>query len=130
MTPTDKRGLCQLLIRQVRISSDREVHVEWVMSKARGNGVAHRRSSFRLPRRQLSAEARARLSIRSRAAVRRRIDAGLYVPPSKDPTAAAKISAALLGRVKDGTWQRPPAPRKDPATGRWLKGRADLTAVI
>jgi hypothetical protein len=72
-------------------------------------------------RRRLSAEAVAALAIRNRDAMRRRVESGTYVSPTKDPLVAAKVSAALKERVRQGKWRRPPPPERDPATGQWLK---------
>ncbi|HXA43428.1 MAG TPA: recombinase family protein [Candidatus Solibacter sp.] len=122
----DRRQVCQLLIHQIRISRDGQVRVEWMIptsGKIPNNGDAHGSSSFLLPRRHLSSEARANLSVKNREAMLRRVAAGLYVSPTKDPRIAKKVSEALSRRVREGTWKPPPAPRKDPVTGRWVKGR-------
>ena len=124
--PEDRRQVCQLMIQEIRIGRDREVQVEWIIPTSENfaeDGEVGHTSSFVLPRRQLSAEQRAAISVRNSEIMRRRVAAGTFVSPTKNPAVAQKISGALLSHVNDGTWKRPPAPKKDPISGRWIKGR-------
>jgi len=73
------------------------------------------------PRKVYSKEARAAISARNRDIMRRKVEAGLFVPPSKDPAAAAKISAAHRERVRLGLWQQPRAPDKESEDGPLAK---------
>jgi site-specific DNA recombinase len=121
LNAADRREVCQLLIQVIRVGRGRQVQVEWVIPTSNGEDERST-SSFVLTRKRMSPEARAQLAARNRVAMRRRVAAGLYVSPTKDPAIAKKVSEALTRRVREGTWKRPPAPLKDPLSGRWVKG--------
>jgi hypothetical protein len=59
-------------------------------------GILRQTTVIPLPREthRYSPEARAAISARVSEAMRDKVEAGLFVPSSKDPTVAAKISAA------------------------------------
>ena len=115
--------ICRLLIEEIRVGRDREVEVDWLIPTSM-DGAERASTSITLPKRRLSPEQRAALSVRNSLVMRRRVAAGDYVSPTKYPAIAKKVSEALLKRVREGTWRRPPAPRKDPVTGQWVRGRA------
>src|SRR6202035_5206144 len=84
------------------------------------NGTFRHSGWLAFPRvRKLSLEARERVAAWSRDAMQRRIQAGIYSQPTKDPVVAAKFRSVHLMSVKEVRWKHPPPPDWDPATGRW-----------
>lgn len=117
----DRRQICRLLIEEIRVRRGREIEVDWLIPTSM-DGAERASTSLTLPKRRLSPDQRAARSALNSAIMRRRVEAGAFIAPTKDPAIAKKVSEALLKRVGAGTWKRPPAPGKDPETGRWVKG--------
>ncbi len=92
------------------------------------NGTFRHSGSLNLRKsRKLSREARQQLAARRRDAMRRRIEAGLYMPPTKDPTVAAKVRLAQLIRIKEEVEAAAPRPTEMQRLASGRKSRRYLS---